>query len=57
MADAVAGVFGGIGVTIAQRPSGGPASRYVPKTKRAKDELGLEARIPLDAAINKTAHL
>ena len=34
--------------------SGAPASRYVPSTARARAELGLEQRIPLDDAIRRT---
>jgi dTDP-glucose 4,6-dehydratase len=59
LADAVARAAGTIGrhptVSIARRadPSA-PASRYVPGTRRAREELGLRAHITLDAALART---
>ena len=54
MADAVADIFEGVVVKIAQRPSLGVVSRYVPMTSRAENELGLRTWIPLENAIAKT---
>ena len=54
VADAVAGISANVAVRIAQRPAMLPSSRYVPKTKRAEDELGLGTWIPLEDAINRT---
>ncbi len=46
----------GIPIEIGARPQPGqPAARYVPSTSRARDELGLEAVVPLDEAIRRTA--
>ncbi|HEY3444747.1 MAG TPA: NAD(P)-dependent oxidoreductase [Myxococcales bacterium] len=53
MAHAVAEVAGGRTVTVAKEPSPGPLARYVPSTKRAR-ELGLEVRVPLPQAIERT---
>ena len=44
-------------VMVARSRSGDPAAlpgRYVPSTRRARDELGLECRIPFDAALRRT---
>ena len=54
MAAAVAGASADVAVRIAQRSALVTASRYVPKTKRAEDELGLKIWIPLEDAINRT---
>ncbi|MFL6451415.1 MAG: NAD-dependent epimerase/dehydratase family protein [Bryobacteraceae bacterium] len=41
-------------VEVAQSPSSGvPPARYVPSIERARKELGLEVKIPLDAAIRR----
>ena len=46
---------GGIRIEIAQSARAGqPASRYVPCTKRAEQELGLRVWTPLDDAIRRT---
>lgn len=43
-------------ITIAKAPvSGAPAQRYIPSIAKARHELGLEVRIPLDDAILDTA--
>lgn len=45
----------GAAVEIAKKPEPGAApARYVPSTRRARDELGLEALIGLDEAIDRT---
>jgi dTDP-glucose 4,6-dehydratase len=54
MADTVAGISTDVVVRIAQRAVMGPASRYIPKTKRAEHELGLGTWIPLEDAIART---
>jgi nucleoside-diphosphate-sugar epimerase len=42
-------------VSIATRPAAGtPVHRYVPSTARAREELGLQAEIPLREAIRRT---
>jgi len=44
----------GAAVEIAQSPKPGvPPARYVPCVDRARKELGLEVRIPLDEAIRR----
>ena len=59
LADAVARAAGTIGrrptVSIA-RPADptAPATRYVPSTRRAREELGLQGHITLDAALTRT---
>jgi dTDP-glucose 4,6-dehydratase len=42
-------------VQIARTPTGVPAARYVPSTRRAREELGLRERIGLRDAIVRTA--
>ena len=43
-------------VSVSERPDPSRApERYVPATRRAREELGLEARIPLAEGIRKTA--
>jgi dTDP-glucose 4,6-dehydratase len=45
----------GTDCSIAQSPTPGvPPARYVPSTARARDELGLECRIRLDDALERT---
>jgi len=41
-------------VTVAQPPAPGPAARYVPATRRAREELGLDAAVGLEEAIART---
>lgn len=41
--------------TAQKQTAGKPASRYIPNTKRAEQELGLRKRISLENAIRKTA--
>jgi dTDP-glucose 4,6-dehydratase len=53
MADAVAKVAPAR-VVIRQRPGNGPVSRYVPRTSRAVDELGLRTWIPLEDGLTRT---
>jgi dTDP-glucose 4,6-dehydratase len=56
LARRVAEVVGGVKVEMARRlEQGAPAPRYVPSTARARTELGLEERVPLDEAIRRTA--
>jgi dTDP-glucose 4,6-dehydratase len=51
----VVGALGGKPVEVRRAPvPGAPASRYVPSTARARAELGLEQRIPLDDAFRRT---
>jgi dTDP-glucose 4,6-dehydratase len=46
----------GLPVQVAQQaPAGRPAERYVPDITLAREELGLQALVPLDEAILKTA--
>lgn len=48
--------FFGTTWTVARAPDpGAPASRYVPSTARARDELGLRAQIGFDEALARTA--
>lgn len=55
LASRIAAYFG-TEVTVAQPATEGrPAERYVPSTVRARSELGLEAWVPLDEAIRRTA--
>ncbi|MGA3182307.1 MAG: NAD(P)-dependent oxidoreductase [Verrucomicrobiota bacterium] len=56
VADAVAAAFEPARtVTIDKKPMpGAPAQRYIPSTNRAREELGLETRITLPKAINRT---
>jgi dTDP-glucose 4,6-dehydratase len=42
-------------VVAKARVPGKPAERYVPSVERAKQELGLGVRVPLDEAIRRTA--
>src|SRR5208337_111237 len=41
-------------VEIRGQPTGLPPQRYVPSTERARQELGLQERVSLHAAISKT---
>ena len=59
LAHAVAGAARTIGrsvsVSVAREPEiGVMPRRYVPSTRRARDELGLDCRIPLDDALTRT---
>jgi len=54
MARAVARMAAGCEVRIAKKPGGQPPTRYVPRTKRARSELGLAAWVSLDDAIART---
>lgn len=42
-------------VEIAGAPQGGPPARYVPSTRRAREELGLEPTVDLLESIRRTA--
>jgi dTDP-glucose 4,6-dehydratase len=55
-AQAVAGAFQPpVNVTIKRAPEAGrPAERYVPATRRAQAELGLQQRVPLPDALRRT---
>jgi dTDP-glucose 4,6-dehydratase len=44
-----------IRVEIASAPSGAPPERYVPSTRRAREELGLEQTVDLSESIRRTA--
>lgn len=44
-----------IRVEIASAPSGAPPERYVPSTRRAREELGLEQTVGLAESIRRTA--
>jgi dTDP-glucose 4,6-dehydratase len=47
----------GVPIRIAQSPQPGvPPARYVPSIDRAREELGLEVKIPLDEAIRRMFH-
>jgi dTDP-glucose 4,6-dehydratase len=49
------GEAAGVAVHVAKEPPPGALpSRYVPRTTRARDELGLELRVGLDEAIRRT---
>lgn len=55
LAETTGSIFG-IPVSIARKPKPDELpSRYVPDTQRARSELGLEAWVPLEEAIRKTA--
>jgi nucleoside-diphosphate-sugar epimerase len=55
LARRVASVSGpGIRIEIASKPSGSPSERYVPSTRRARQELGLEQEVGLEEAIRRT---
>jgi dTDP-glucose 4,6-dehydratase len=55
LAQRVAALSGTKGkVRILSEPATGPAPRYVPDTRRAREELGLEQTIALDDAIART---
>jgi len=55
MANAVAKIASGLQVTIRQRPQPGSGiSRYVPQTRRAADELGLQTWISLEDGLART---
>jgi len=44
-----------VAVSVAREPEAGVVPRrYVPSTRRARDELGLHCRIPLDEALTRT---
>ena len=56
LARVVADTLGGGEVLIARAPvPGQPAARYVPSTRRAATELGLEPRVDLTEGIRRTA--
>lgn len=44
----------GTAIDIAQAATGEQAERYVPAIDKARDELGLEVRVPLPAALRRT---
>jgi nucleoside-diphosphate-sugar epimerase len=46
------GALGGVDVSVGDRPS--PRSYYVPHIDRARRELGLEVRVPLAVALERT---
>jgi nucleoside-diphosphate-sugar epimerase len=50
-----AAVSPGAEIRIAQAVEPGPPARYLPDVTRAREELGLEAWIPLDEALRRTA--
>lgn len=54
-AEVVAAIAPAAELRIAGAPSGAPAARYVPSTRRAREELGLRERIGLRDAIVRTA--
>lgn len=55
IAEEVANVVGGVEVRVAQKPdSTKPPPRYVPSTKRAREELGLKEWVSLSSAIQRT---
>jgi dTDP-glucose 4,6-dehydratase len=55
LARAVAAEAGGCAVEIAGEPQPGiPPERYVPSTRRARDELGLRETVDLEDAIRRT---
>ena len=55
LARRVADISGTTGrVRVLSEPGSGPAPRYVPDTRRAREELALEQSIPLDDAIART---
>lgn len=55
LAEKVRCVLGGMNrIIVKGRPSGKPLSVYVPCVDRARRELGLDVRIPLDEAIRKS---
>jgi nucleoside-diphosphate-sugar epimerase len=41
-------------IRMGARPTGGLPARYLPDVTRARDELGLRARIQLDEAIRRS---
>lgn len=43
-------------IDIRGRDQGAPRNRYVPDTRRARDELGLEAWTPISQAVARMAH-
>jgi len=54
LARSVAALKPGAGVNLAHKPiAGAPAARYVPKTARAQDELGLRVWIPLEEGLRR----
>jgi dTDP-glucose 4,6-dehydratase len=56
LARLVAQEAGGRGVEVRGAPSPGrPAERYVPSTRKARAELGLEARVSLPEAVRRSA--
>ena len=54
LANRIAETIGGVGVHIAHGPAAEPRQRYVPSVSRAHNELGLEIRVPLAAALSRT---
>jgi dTDP-glucose 4,6-dehydratase len=55
IAQAVSAECGSPTIDVARKPDPGAAiSRYVPSTQRAREELGLQERVPLASAISKT---
>jgi dTDP-glucose 4,6-dehydratase len=56
LARLVAEAAGGCGVEVRGTPvPGRPAERYVPSTRKARQQLGLAARVPLREAVRRTA--
>ena len=54
LARRIAKLAGGIEVLLGSQPSLEPAARYVPSIEKARQELDLAVRLPLDAALAAT---
>lgn len=50
-----ASIAPGAEVRIAQAPKGAPPERYIPSTRRAREELGLQCTVNIEDAIRRTA--
>jgi dTDP-glucose 4,6-dehydratase len=56
LAEEVAAIVAPVQVTIAKKPvPGAPVARYVPSVARARNELGLQVRVPLGQSIQRMA--